>query len=241
MLFSAQRDGKGRARKRADSRRYLQRRDGSKCRQIICARPPGTSGHVELNLLSRCGSRDHTGHHWLRGQSSDGHVKQRTTPAAAGWGPQAGPGCSWLVRGARRRLRDQAGQRRFRRALPALAAELVAANVDIIVTSGTPNIEAAQNATKTIPIVMAAVGDAVGGGFVASLAHPGGNLTGLTLVASEQSTKRLNILKDALPAITSASVLWNPDNISHVLQFKQLELGCPGTRGQAFFIPRAQH
>ena len=72
--------------------------------------------------------------------------------------------------------------------LPALAAELVHANVDVIVTNASTAVEAARNATNTIPIVMASVGDAVGSGYVASLARPGGNVTGLTLVATEQST-----------------------------------------------------
>jgi putative ABC transport system substrate-binding protein len=80
--------------------------------------------------------------------------------------------------------------------LPALAAQLVQSNVDIIVTQAAQPIEAVIKATSTIPIVMATVGDAVGGGYVASLARPGGNVTGQTLIATGQSTKRLQLLKE---------------------------------------------
>jgi putative tryptophan/tyrosine transport system substrate-binding protein len=75
--------------------------------------------------------------------------------------------------------------------LPALASELVQANVDVVVTHAAQPIEAVRRATSTIPIVMATVGDALGAGYVASLARPGGNVTGLTLFATEQSAKRL--------------------------------------------------
>jgi putative ABC transport system substrate-binding protein len=90
--------------------------------------------------------------------------------------------------------------------LPALAAELVNLRVDIIVTSGTEVAQAAHNATRTIPIVMATIGDAVGVGLASSLARPGGNVTGLTLVATEQGTKRLELIKNALPNLSRAAV-----------------------------------
>ena len=82
--------------------------------------------------------------------------------------------------------------------LPTLAAELVHANCDVIVTQSSGSIEALRGATSTIPIVMASVGDAVGAGYVASLSHPGGNITGLTLVATDQSAKRLQLIKELL-------------------------------------------
>ena len=88
--------------------------------------------------------------------------------------------------------------------LPALAAELVQAKVDIIVTQGTNSTLALRQATSTIAIVMASIGDAVGIGLVPSLARPGGNVTGLTLVATEQSTKRLELIKE----IFQASPTW---------------------------------
>src|SRR5215470_5758218 len=83
--------------------------------------------------------------------------------------------------------------------LASLAADLVRANVDVIVTNAAQPIEAARKATSTIPIVMASVGNALAGGYIASLARPGGNVTGLTLVATEQSAKRLQLLKEMVP------------------------------------------
>ena len=88
--------------------------------------------------------------------------------------------------------------------LPDLAAELVRLKVDIIVTAGTPAIRAAQHATNTIPIVMANVGDPIAQGFVASLAHPGGNITGFTNLGPDLSTKRLELLKEVSPKIRAA-------------------------------------
>jgi putative ABC transport system substrate-binding protein len=107
--------------------------------------------------------------------------------------------------------------------LPALVAELIQANVDIVVTQGSEPVQAARKATDTIPIVMAAVGDAVGAGFVASLARPGGNVTGLTLVATEQSAKRLELLKEILPRLARVAVLWNSNNVGVRLQIKEME------------------
>jgi putative ABC transport system substrate-binding protein len=107
--------------------------------------------------------------------------------------------------------------------LPALAVDLVQANVDAIVTQGTEGVQAARNATSSIPIVMTSIGDAVGAGFIASLARPGGNVTGLTLFATEQSAKRLGLLKEVLPRLTRMAVLWNVNNASQRLQVKETE------------------
>ncbi len=93
--------------------------------------------------------------------------------------------------------------------LPALAAELVALNVDVILAAATPAAKAAQNATSRIAIVMADPGDAVQLGLVASLARPGGNITGVTSLAPELATKRLALLKEAFPKATRVAVLWN--------------------------------
>jgi putative ABC transport system substrate-binding protein len=98
--------------------------------------------------------------------------------------------------------------------LPEIAAELVHLNVEIIVTDGTAVTRAAKNVTKTIPIVMAGDGDPIGNGFVASLAHPGGNITGLSNFVSDLSGKRLEILKEAFPGISRIGVIWNPENPS---------------------------
>ena len=94
---------------------------------------------------------------------------------------------------------------------PGLAAELVRLKVDIIVVgSGDQWIRAAKNATRTIPIVMMGGGDPVGAGLVASLARPGGNVTGLTILAAELSGKRLELLKEAVPKIARVAVLYDP-------------------------------
>jgi putative tryptophan/tyrosine transport system substrate-binding protein len=91
--------------------------------------------------------------------------------------------------------------------LPALAAELVRLKVDVIVTASAPAIRFVQQATRTIPIVMARVGDAVDQGFVASLARPGRNITGISWLAPELSAKRLELMKEALPGIFRVGIL----------------------------------
>jgi len=103
------------------------------------------------------------------------------------------------------------GEGRFER-MPAMAAELVRLNVDVIVTAGTPPIRAAKAATQKIPIVIAAVGDAVGGGLVESLARPGGNITGLTYFAPELAAKQLELLKETFPQAARIAFVVNPDN-----------------------------
>jgi putative ABC transport system substrate-binding protein len=112
--------------------------------------------------------------------------------------------------------------------LPALASELVKANVDVIVTNAAQPIEAARKATSTIPIVMASVGDAVGAGYIASLARPGGNVTGLTLVATDQSAKRLQLIKEIVPNLIRVAVFWNGNASGHRLQLQEMELAGPG-------------
>src|SRR5437016_1925245 len=91
--------------------------------------------------------------------------------------------------------------------LPELAADLVRLKVDLIVTAGSPSASAAKKATSTIPIVMANAGDPVGFGLIASLARPGGNVTGLSSLSPELITKRLEILKDAIPGISRVGLL----------------------------------
>ncbi len=108
--------------------------------------------------------------------------------------------------------------------LPGLAAELVRLRVDVIVTHGTPATRAAQQATTTIPIVMATSGDAVGTGLVASLARPGGNITGSTFFAPELYSKRLELLKEAIPRIRRVAALLNAGNPLSEVVFKQMEL-----------------
>ena len=111
--------------------------------------------------------------------------------------------------------------------LPALAAELVGAGVDVIITQAAQAIEAARDATRTIPIVMTSVGDALGAGYVASLARPGGNITGQTLVATEQSAKRLDLIKQIHSDLTRTAVLWNADASGHRAQMREMEAAAP--------------
>ena len=107
--------------------------------------------------------------------------------------------------------------------LPALARELVSLKPDVLVTTTDPAIAAARRETRTIPIVMAFSTDPVATGFVASLAHPGGNVTGLSNIASELSGKRLALLKDAAPGLSRVALLWNPDVRGAVLEYKETE------------------
>jgi putative tryptophan/tyrosine transport system substrate-binding protein len=103
-----------------------------------------------------------------------------------------------------------------------LAADLVRLKVDLIVVSATGPTLAAKSATTTIPIVMTRVGDPVGEGFVASLAQPGGNVTGLSTLANELNTKRLEILKDAVPKLARVGLLVGLGSIAVDLQLKEL-------------------
>ena len=93
-----------------------------------------------------------------------------------------------------------------------LASALVRLNVNIIVTSGTPATLAAKQATTTIPIVITGAGDPVRSGLVSSLAHPGGNVTGLTVLGPGLAAKRLELLKEAVPNMSRVAFLWNPAN-----------------------------
>jgi putative ABC transport system substrate-binding protein len=107
--------------------------------------------------------------------------------------------------------------------LPELAAELVRLKVDLIVVRASAPALAAKSATTTIPIVMTTSADPVGAGLVASLARPGGNITGLATLAPELNTKRLEILKDAVPKLSRVGLLRPPrDNIGQDLQLKEL-------------------
>ena len=106
--------------------------------------------------------------------------------------------------------------------LPALAAELVGMKVDVIVVGGTHAVRAAQHATTTIPIVAAIVYDPVGDGFAASLARPGGNMTGLAVTAADLGPKHLELLKAAIPKLSRVAVLVHPANPSHPPQLMRL-------------------
>ena len=108
--------------------------------------------------------------------------------------------------------------------LPALAAELVRLKVDIIVTGGGATTRAVKEATTAIPIVMAQEGDPVGNGFVASLARPGGNITGLSSLAPELSGKRVELLKEIIPKLSRVAVLGNSAQPGNAQALKEMEL-----------------
>lgn len=107
--------------------------------------------------------------------------------------------------------------------LPALARELVANQVDIIVVAGAESTKAAKLATDTIPIVMASSQDAVGDGLVASLARPGANVTGRSVYAPELTPKRIEILKEMFPRLKKIGVLWNKQNAGAMGQLREAE------------------
>ena len=108
--------------------------------------------------------------------------------------------------------------------LSRLADELVRAKVDVIVAvGGVPTARAAQQATRTIPIVTGGAVDPVGTGLVASLARPGGNVTGLTLIPEVLVRKQLELLRELVPKVSRVAVLWNPDNPGNARQLKEAE------------------
>jgi putative ABC transport system substrate-binding protein len=139
--------------------------------------------------------------------------------------------------------------------IPALAADLVRLPVDAIVVDGILTIRAAHHATTTIPIVMAVIGDPVGAGLVASLARPGGNTTGLSLMLPEVSGKRLELLREAMPTLSNVAVLWNPEVHDSRVVFKEtqtaaqalglrlqsLEVRSPAEFDQAFAAMTSAH
>ncbi len=108
-------------------------------------------------------------------------------------------------------------------ALPGLAGDLVSLRVNVIVTIGTPATRAAKNATETIPIVFARVGDPVGFGFVRNLARPDGNLTGVSVLSVELGAKRLELLREAIPRLTRVGVLWDPSSPPAQPELREIE------------------
>ncbi len=108
---------------------------------------------------------------------------------------------------------------------PPLATELVNLKVDVLVAASTPAALAAKQATSIIPIVMLAVGEPVQVKLIDSLAHPGGNVTGLSLIAPELAAKRLDLLKQALPKLSRVTVLWNSANQGMKARFQETQVG----------------
>jgi len=118
-------------------------------------------------------------------------------------------------------LEARYGQGTFER-LPELARELVGLKADVIVATTDGPIAAVKRETRTIPIVMANSADPVGTGFVASLARPGGNVTGLSGVSADLSGKRLELLREVVPGLSRVAFLWNPDARGTVLDYSLL-------------------
>jgi len=120
--------------------------------------------------------------------------------------------------------------------LPELAADLVQRKVDVIVVVSTLAALAVKRATSTIPIVMAEVADPLGSGLVTSLAHPGGNVTGLSLMSAELGAKRLQLLKEAIPRVARVAVLWNPDTPFHTKAVEDLKAAAPSLAIELSFV-----
>lgn len=113
--------------------------------------------------------------------------------------------------------------------LPGLAAEFVRLKVDVIVTAGTVTTRAAQKVTDTIPIVMGGSADPIGNGLVKSLAHPGGNITGLSTLRTDTSPKLLEMLRSVVPGLSRVAILVNPANASHPLVITSVRSAAQGT------------
>jgi putative ABC transport system substrate-binding protein len=163
------------------------------------------------------------------------HAKQRAIPIVGILGPQpnsvpfgdaitAGLRELGYVEGQNILIEARWANGRFE-LLPGLAAELVHLKVDVLVTSLTQATLAAKQVTKTIPIVMAGVGDPVAAGLIASLARPGGNITGTASLIVDIVGKQMELLKEIAPGVTRVAVLWNPANSAfQKLQLSQVEI-----------------
>jgi len=114
------------------------------------------------------------------------------------------------------------GEGRIER-LAEIAAEFVRLKVDVIVTSGTPQVVAAKQATSVIPIVFAAVGDPVGTGLVASLARPGGNVTGLSIQATDLAAKRLGLVREVVPGLRRLAIMANSDSRAAAVEMREVQ------------------
>ena len=131
------------------------------------------------------------------------------------------------VEGKNLQLEVRWGEGRLER-MQALAAELVQTKVDVIVAASSPSVIAARQATGTIPIVMPFSSDPVGDGLVASLARPGGNITGLSIMAPELGEKRIQLLKEMFPKVSrEMDVLWNPAYVGMRARFEQAKVAAP--------------
>ena len=121
--------------------------------------------------------------------------------------------------------------------LPIVAMELVRLPVDVIVVFGSPAARAAKQATATIPIVAIAIGDPVRAGLVASLGRPGGNITGNSILGSDISPKRLQLVKEVIPSVSRVAFLWNPDNASNAAILEDLQVAAPKLGMRLLSVP----
>jgi putative ABC transport system substrate-binding protein len=121
--------------------------------------------------------------------------------------------------------------------VPAFVDEFVRSKIDVMVMDSTVGTEAAKRATSTIPIVMALVLDPVGSGLIKSLANPGGNITGLSMMTTvDLNNKRLQFLKEAIPNLTRAAVMWNPDHPLHATAVEDLKTKAPSLSIELSFV-----
>ncbi len=120
--------------------------------------------------------------------------------------------------------------------ISAWAADLVKSRVDVIIVTSTLSTQAVKRATSTIPIVMTVIADPVGSGLVTSLAHPGGNVTGLTTISTDLTAKRLQLLKEVIPRLTRVAVLWNPATPYHPKLIEDLKAVAPSLSIELSFV-----
>jgi putative ABC transport system substrate-binding protein len=121
--------------------------------------------------------------------------------------------------------------------MPALAADLVRTNVDVIFANSSTQVEAVRQFTKTIPIVFASHADPVGLGHVASLSRPGGNITGLSMLLTDLVTKELELLKEGVPNATRIGIVWNSTTPSHPAALKAIEAAGEKLKVQLLMLP----
>ena len=124
--------------------------------------------------------------------------------------------------------------------LPALMADLLALKVDVIVSSGTPSAVAAHNASRAIPILVVTAGDPVGSGLAATLRRPGGNVTGLTGLSTDLTTKRLDLLRRIVPGMRRVAFFYNPANANDTLSLTQFESDCGELQLKSIRAPARQ-
>ena len=120
--------------------------------------------------------------------------------------------------------------------IPESVDDLVQRKVEVIVVTSTLPAQAVKRATSTIPIVLAVVADPVGSGLVTNLSHPGGNVTGLSLMMADLTSKRLQLLKETLPRLTRVAVLWNPDTPYHTKVIQDLKAVAPSLSIKLSFV-----